>query len=169
MVATDIDTRFVDQITHPRLSVRRRDLLTDDLDPLGLFDVVHARFVLHHLGERAADGLGRLVSLLAPGGRVLVEDPLWDNRYDPSYPNAATFQAEDDEFEVAGRVTGLDLRISGRFPRLLVDLGLTDVGSAINSCVRRGGDLYSRFLHASIPALRTRSPTRRSTRKAPGR
>ena len=82
---------------------------------------------------------------------MLVGDPLWDNRYDPSYPNAAALQAEDDEFEGAARAAGLDLRISGRFPRLLVDLGLGDVGSAINCCVHRGGDLRSRFIHASIP------------------
>ena len=85
----------------PEALSANHDLLTDDVEPLGLFDVVHARFVLHHLGERAADGLRRLVTLLAPGGRVLIEDPLWDNRYDPSYPNAATLQAEADEFEVA--------------------------------------------------------------------
>ncbi len=36
------------------------------------------------------------------------------------------------------------------FPRRLADLGLIDVGNEIIGAVRRGGDLFSRFVAAGI-------------------
>ena len=50
VVATDVDTTWLDQITHPGLRVVRHNILDDDLEPLGTFDLVHIRFVVHHLG-----------------------------------------------------------------------------------------------------------------------
>jgi SAM-dependent methyltransferase len=71
VLATDIDMRFLDQLSAPGLRVMRHDLLRDPL-PEGPFDLVHARYVLEHLPEREAilDGLARS---LAPGGWLLVE------------------------------------------------------------------------------------------------
>jgi SAM-dependent methyltransferase len=128
VVATDVDTRFLDRVAHPRLVVLRHDMLADDLDQLGRFDLVHARFLLHHLGDQAGEALARMVSLLAPGGRIAVEEPLWDNRYDPSHPDAERLQAEDDALEAALRQRGIDFRVAMTFPRRLVDLGLVERG-----------------------------------------
>ena len=72
VVATDLDTRFLERIDRDNLEVRRHNLVIDLL-PEGPFDLVHARLVLMHLPERESV-LGRLVSALKPGGWLLAEE-----------------------------------------------------------------------------------------------
>lgn len=72
VLATDLDTRFLEALDLPHLEVRRHDLLVDDL-PSGTFNLVHARFVLEHLADRAP-ALRRMVDALAPGGWLLAEE-----------------------------------------------------------------------------------------------
>src|SRR4051794_15064967 len=45
VLATDLDTRFVDPLASEVVQVRRADVLADDL-PEGEFDVAHSRLVL---------------------------------------------------------------------------------------------------------------------------
>src|SRR4051794_17870088 len=45
VVATDLDTRYLDTLQVPNLEVRRHDIVTDPLED-GTFDLVHARLVL---------------------------------------------------------------------------------------------------------------------------
>jgi SAM-dependent methyltransferase len=73
VVATDVDTRFLEAIDCPRLEVWRHDLTADDL-PERAFDLVHTRALLWHLPEpeRALD---QIVGALRPGGWVLIEEP----------------------------------------------------------------------------------------------
>lgn len=72
VVATDLDTRLLEALDHPNLTVRRHDIAKEDL-PRGEFDLVHARAVLTHLPERSV-ALDRMVSALKPGGWLLVEE-----------------------------------------------------------------------------------------------
>ena len=71
--AVDLDTRFVEALDASNLTVDRLDLTTSEL-PQGAYDLVHARFVLCHIGarEQVLDGL---VASLRPGGWLLIEDP----------------------------------------------------------------------------------------------
>src|SRR5690349_11596876 len=72
VVATDLDTRFLDGHGRANLDVRTHDIATDALDD-GPFELIHARAVLEHIPAR--DGvLARLVAALAPGGWLLIED-----------------------------------------------------------------------------------------------
>ena len=48
VTATDLDTRFLQEIDEPRLEVRRHDITTEAL-PHAQYDLVHARWLLHHL------------------------------------------------------------------------------------------------------------------------
>src|SRR5262249_38942010 len=50
VVATDIDTRFLEALDYPNLEVRRHDIVTDELE-VGAFDLVQVRAVRIHLGE----------------------------------------------------------------------------------------------------------------------
>lgn len=70
VIATDIDTRFLDDI--PGIQVVAHDAATDDF-PAGSFDVVHARALLCHLGERE-DILTRAATWVRPGGWLVIED-----------------------------------------------------------------------------------------------
>jgi ubiquinone/menaquinone biosynthesis C-methylase UbiE len=72
VLATDIDTRFLDQSDHANLTVRRHDIVSDPL-PGEHFDLIHARLVLVHLPEREKV-LDRMVAALKPGGWLLTEE-----------------------------------------------------------------------------------------------
>jgi 2-polyprenyl-3-methyl-5-hydroxy-6-metoxy-1,4-benzoquinol methylase len=72
VVATDINTQFLDAIQAPNLEVRRHDIVAEAL-PTRVFDLVHARMVLTHLADRQ-QGLQRMVAALKPGGWLLVEE-----------------------------------------------------------------------------------------------
>jgi SAM-dependent methyltransferase len=72
VVATDLDTRFLDALQAPNLAVWRHNILTDGL-PEGAFDLVHARFVVEHLADRTG-ALRRMAGSLKPGGWLLVEE-----------------------------------------------------------------------------------------------
>ena len=72
VVATDIDTRFLERLQIPNLEVQRHDIVNDPL-PSAAFDLIHARLVLSHLPERER-ALARMVNALKPGGCLIVED-----------------------------------------------------------------------------------------------
>jgi len=73
VVALDLDTRFLDELQAPNLSVSRCDVVRDPL-PDGGFDLVHVRALLMHLHERE-EVLDRLVDAVRPGGWLLIEEP----------------------------------------------------------------------------------------------
>jgi 2-polyprenyl-3-methyl-5-hydroxy-6-metoxy-1,4-benzoquinol methylase len=58
VLATDIDTRFLDDLQMPNLEVRRHDIGTEPLSAAS-FDLAHARLVLSHVPQREA-ALARL-------------------------------------------------------------------------------------------------------------
>ncbi len=73
VVATDLDTRFVDFPAPSNVEVVRHDVTVDPC-PGEPFDLIHARFLLCHLGGRQ-QVLERMTTWLKPGGWMLVEDP----------------------------------------------------------------------------------------------
>src|SRR2546426_10163488 len=73
VLATDLETTFVEELPYANVVVRRQDILADDL-PEGQFDLVHARWVLHWLPARK-QVLARMIAALRPHGWLLVEEP----------------------------------------------------------------------------------------------
>jgi 2-polyprenyl-3-methyl-5-hydroxy-6-metoxy-1,4-benzoquinol methylase len=72
VVATDIDTRFLEILDEPNLDVRRHNLVSEDL-PEDEFDLIHGRFIVEYLPDREQI-VKKLVSSLKPGGWILLED-----------------------------------------------------------------------------------------------
>jgi len=72
VVATDIDTRFIDALDYPNLEVRRHDIVADELEK-NAFDLVQVRGVLMHLAEPKR-AWSRMVGALKSGGWLLAED-----------------------------------------------------------------------------------------------
>jgi SAM-dependent methyltransferase len=72
VLATDLDTRFVERLSGPNLKIQQHDVVSDAL-PVADFDLVHSRAVLSHLPERD-HVLGKMVGALRPGGWLLCED-----------------------------------------------------------------------------------------------
>jgi SAM-dependent methyltransferase len=127
VVATDLETRFLDALGEENLEVRRHDIVTDDIEQ-GAYDLVHTRLVLEHLPER--DGvLRRLVAALRPGGWLVVEDFDWSSLLAAPACTAGglhgrVYEALPTVFHGAGAATEygrclpLDFRAAG-----LVDVG----------------------------------------------
>jgi len=72
VLATDLDTRFLEKLAHSNLEIRRHDIVTDSL-PEAAFNLVHARLVLAHLPDRDR-ALRRMAEALKPGGWLVVEE-----------------------------------------------------------------------------------------------
>ena len=73
VVATDINTKFLDRLSAPNLENRRHDILNDDLEE-GVYDLVHCRNVLHHVAE-PEKAVRRMADALRPGGWLVLEEP----------------------------------------------------------------------------------------------
>lgn len=150
VVATDLETTFLEPLAGENLEVRRHDLLRDEL-PAGTFDLVHARLLLEWLGS--GDALERLVAAVAPGGWLLLEDFDW-----------AIGGPGEDAPPATGVVYGAVIRLLesigyqpyyGRtLPRRMEGAGLQDVGNASRSYVVRGGSAGTAFERLSIEAHR---------------
>src|SRR5262249_1166709 len=69
VLATDTDTRFLEALAYPNVTVRRHDVVTEPL-PEAAFDLIHVRAVLVHLVARQ-QAIQRLVPALKPGGWLL--------------------------------------------------------------------------------------------------
>ena len=72
VLATDLDTRFIDGSSYENLEIREHNILTDPL-PNDAFDLAHARAVIEHIADHHG-ALGRIISAVRPGGWVVVED-----------------------------------------------------------------------------------------------
>ncbi len=127
VVATDLDTGFLEQRPEPNLEVRRHNIVTDDLET-GTYDVIHSRLVLEHIAERD-EVLRRLVAALRPGGWLVQEDFDWCSLASPPGCRSGALAIQALEafrgiFEAAGadpeygRCLPLDFRAAG-----LVDVG----------------------------------------------
>jgi SAM-dependent methyltransferase len=72
VLATELDTRFLDGHGRANLEVRTHDIVTDPLD-VASFDVIHARAVVEHVADRD-QVIKRLATGLRPGGWLLIEE-----------------------------------------------------------------------------------------------
>jgi SAM-dependent methyltransferase len=72
VVATDIDTRFLDSLQVPNLAVVRHDILAEPL-PADSFDLAHARFVVEHMADRMG-ALRSMTRAVKRGGWIMVEE-----------------------------------------------------------------------------------------------
>jgi len=129
VVATDLDTRWLDGRTDAGVEVLRHDVVNDD-PPAGPFDLVHARLLLVHLTDRDAV-LRRLIGTLRPGGHLVIEDG------DPALQPLSSPDEHGPAEQLANHLRrgfrsllaqrGADLAYGRTLPRLLREAGLEDV------------------------------------------
>ena len=84
VIATDLQMGFLSRIDAPNVEVLRHDIRTDAFPPAS-FDLIHTRAVLMHISP-SVDLLQRIVTWLAPGGWLLLEEPdfgMWIGDADP--------------------------------------------------------------------------------------
>ena len=154
IVATDVDTRFINGVGLKNLESLRHDITRDSI-PGPPFDLVHARMILIHLPERDAVLRG-LVGALKPGGWLVCEEfDAVSAAPDPNVsPGEILLRVHD-----AMRRLSTDRRVDGRYGRLLFgrlkDLGLTDLGAEGRMSMAQSGSQTATLLRASYELRRT--------------
>jgi SAM-dependent methyltransferase len=109
---TNVEYRVADVMTPP------------GSDDLGVYDVVHVRFLLTHLPDPAA-AVANIAAQLAPGGVLVVEDIDFRGHFcDPEVPS---FRRYVDWYTRVVQARGCDPNIGARLPGLLRGAGLSDV------------------------------------------
>jgi SAM-dependent methyltransferase len=146
VVATDLDTRFLDEHGRANLEVRTHDIVTDPLDE-ATFDVIHARAVVEHVADRD-QVIKRLSTALRPGGWLLVEETDFGGATAgvlAEYVSAtATRRAAVERiYRAVANVfaaIGADPSYGRRLIGALTDAGLGCVAAELHAPVVSGGD-----------------------------
>ena len=157
VLATDIDTRFLDALTHPNLEVRRHDILRDPL-PEGAFDLVHSRFVLEHLADPMTT-LRRMADALKPGGWLLAEATDSSNWLaDPAAnaDDAALFARWTAAFVAFCRISGGDANLGRRMYGQFHQLGVSAIGAEGRVYMVRGGSPQAEVWRLTAEQVRER-------------
>ena len=159
VVATDIDTRFLEEVDALNLEVRRHDIASEDLEE-GAFDLVHSRFVLEHLPERE-HALRRMVAALKPGGWALIEDvdfllPVTTSAEHvfviPRSSAALVAKVRRATAEMM-RGVGIDPEYGRRLPEHLLAEGLEDIAAEGSMGLIWGGSMQARIGRLSMEQL----------------
>jgi len=143
VLATDIDTRFLDDGGAENLVVRRHDIATEQLDQQ--FDLVHCRHVLMHVLDRDA-AFERMVSALRPGGVLLIEerDVSVARPVDDSHPLALAFTSTIRQ-EVDFLRAAVETDVGYALPNLFLQAGLQDVGNEVVGRIESGGGAWAQM------------------------
>jgi SAM-dependent methyltransferase len=155
VVATDLDTRFLETIHLPNLIIRRHNVQTDDLDSSS-FDLIHVRAVLMHLPDPQG-AIDRMVRALKPGGWLVAEEPDFREPMGAAmaaYVRPVEAVAPRAKFALASTHLrsegGPDPDLAPRLPDLLASSGLEDVDAEVRSCLVRAGTVRARFVELNI-------------------
>ncbi|MFI8500082.1 class I SAM-dependent methyltransferase [Streptomyces sp. NPDC085524] len=141
VLAVDRDVRFLAAHPVPGLSTLQADITSDGFSP-GLFQLVHARFVLMHLPS-PQQLVSRLAGLLAPGGVLVVSDAV-DLTTD-SAPDTPYTRAMRAMWQGLRETIGTDVSQVARRPELLRAAGLEAVAAEIHVPPLLPGSAISRF------------------------
>jgi SAM-dependent methyltransferase len=145
VLATDIDIRFLGDLTLPNVDVRSHDITEDELGA-DAFDLVHCRAVLCHLRDPEAV-LGRLKDALVQGGWLLAEEPDFEtiDAVDAEHPLAEGFNsASPKRTRYLAEIGVMDGYFARSLPALMERAGLSEVDNRGATIISRGGDSASR-------------------------
>ncbi len=158
VVATDIDTRFLDLLPCSNLEVRRHNVTRETL-PKAEFDLVHCRAPLVHLAERER-ALENMVAALKPGGWLLVEEPdSASSRLDPRFRGADRFAKGLDAGRHVLSMAGYDIFCGRNLYGDVHATGLIDLDAAGHVHLIRAHSPYALFYKETFTQLRDRVVT----------
>jgi SAM-dependent methyltransferase len=146
VIATDLQVGLLDEIGAPNVEVMRHDVRTDTFPPRS-FDLVHTRAVLMHISP-SVDLLRRIVTWLAPGGWLVLEEPdfgMWSGDADPVWATGP--QTAQVAFPSLALSQGRALL------RQVHQLGLTQVGADAEIDIIQAGTDLAEFYQLSQAAL----------------
>jgi SAM-dependent methyltransferase len=152
VVATDIDTRFLDATAG--YEILRHDIVADPPLPAA-FDVVHARLVLQHVSDKDR-AMANLAAAVEPGGWLLVEELDFTTSGAAGPFGARGFARLERAMHQYLAGSGFDPAFGRRLPSRFRAAGLVDVEGRGRLSVVRGGSPYAEWYRQSIEALRPR-------------
>lgn len=152
VLATDIDTTLAAVDVPSNLELVTHDLTRDPLPPAA-FDLVHCRWLLHHLPD-LDDAIVRLFGAVKPGGVLLIEEP----DFFPVHAGAPTLHARfmDALTRAVVAHTGRDCYWARNLPAMLERHGLQAVDADAQAAVLHGGGRLARFYRLSGQQARQR-------------
>jgi len=155
VVVTDINTRFLTELTQPNIEIREHDIVNEDLEK-GQFEVAHTRLVLLHIPERER-AIDRIISALRPGGFVLFEEfDVLSMKPDPEIsPSETMIKTLTVLWEVM-RKSGVDLRHGRLLPGVLEGKGMQDVAAEGRVVRIRGGSPWAHLIRANFEQMHDR-------------
>jgi SAM-dependent methyltransferase len=156
VVATDLDTTVLGELSRPNLVVRTHNVMTDDL-PDAEFDVVHMRLLLAWLDDPAR-ALRRLVAAVKPGGALIAEEMDFvsvvpDPHMDAGAAAALRRVAAAHDAVLAAR-HAFDPYFGRRLPGELADAGLAGVRCEGRAAMWRGGEAGGAIWRLTLVQLR---------------
>lgn len=156
VIATDIDTSWLDKVEDHGYEVLRHDVAADD-PPSVSFDLIHARLVLVHVVDRDR-AIANMVKALRPGGWLVLEEA------DPELQGMACPDEFGPEQELANKLKrafrslmaerGVDLSFGRTLPRRLRAAGLEVIHSDAYFPV--GGSACNDLERATVEQIRGR-------------
>ncbi len=126
VVATDLETKFLEAIEAPNLEVRKHDIVTEALDEH--YDLIHARAVLDHLPQRD-EIVPRLAGALKPHGWLVIESGDFSavRMVEEKSADASFFREAFAKIVGVSRSFGADLTYGRQLGRVFRDIGLENI------------------------------------------
>jgi len=152
VLATDIEPALLEQAEYPQLKISRHDILKDPPPPAE-FDLVHARWLLHHLPDPVS-AIQRMVSSVRPGGWILLEEPDFSPVRLSSCESYIVFMSE------LGRVVDSGSGGNSFWARSMLQevgrLDLENIGMDADQFLIRGGKGWAEFFSLTAQQLRSK-------------
>jgi len=151
VLATDLETAFLQRLPYTNLTVRRHDIVADAV-PEDQFDLVHARWVLHWLPARQR-ALTRMIAALRPHGWLLVEEPDFVTLYH-AYASETVGKVVTAGIRVLEAMSGVQSEYGRRLLHDVRAQSLVDVEALGRVTMMQGGSPLAVHLRLSIAKVR---------------
>jgi SAM-dependent methyltransferase len=146
VLALDLDTSLLAGLDQPNVEVLCGDVLDIELAEAS-FDLIHTRLVLMHIPERRR-AIERMVSLLAPGGWLVVEELDWMAvKAEPDAERVALFEAFKEALPT------IDFECGRALLSEISEAGLIDTVADLRVDVIEGATALARWEQLSVQAL----------------
>ncbi|MDN3359689.1 class I SAM-dependent methyltransferase [Actinomadura sp. DC4] len=148
VLATDLNTRFLSQVSHPdNMTVERLDAVHDPL-PESAFDLITVRALLHHLPEWR-QVVKKCGHALKPGGTLVVVEPDATSGMLNVVPPHQRFWSAWCRW---GRREGIDFRLGHKLPGAMHAAGLDVADTVMEVPFYHGGSAWAEFYSQTVDA-----------------
>lgn len=153
VVAVDLDTRFIANISQPNVEVIQTDIKDLPIEN-PCFDLIHARYVLIHIRDFQV-ALSRMLKSLKPGGWIVLEEP--------DFSAARAISGDKQAYQSVNRVNraigqmftakSMDCALGVKLPAILQSCGLQQLRVENDAHLSNGGSEIAKIMQMSAVQL----------------